>query len=148
MRRFCCWLLLTLVAWAHIDLRLGSLRIGGSEAEVVKALGPPKSKTPPVQEAATGDTVSSWNYPGLELYMTKNAKNYTVRGFHLKSPSKLRTDKGVGIGTSESTLIQAYPQAKKQDNSYTWFDEKAYEQAMFNVKAGKVSEIIVMPGPE
>lgn len=140
--------LLTLAAWGQIALQLGPLRLGCSEASVLKGLGPPTSKTAPREEAATGSIVSDWNYPGLKLTMAKDAGAVHLQGFTLKAPCKLRSPEGVGIGSSEAELKRAYPQAKKSGSVYSWFDEKAYQIANFTLKGGKVVEISAYPGPE
>ncbi|MFN8610566.1 MAG: hypothetical protein U0931_23705 [Vulcanimicrobiota bacterium] len=139
---------LSLAAWGQMTMQLAPLQPRSPESTVLKVLGPPTSKTAPKESAASGYLMSDWSYPGLQLSMAKDTGSFHVEGFRLKAPCKLRTKEGIGIGSSESELTRAYPQAKKSGSVYSWLDEKAYQMNMLTVKAGKVVEIASFPGPE
>jgi len=63
---------------------LGPLKLGMQDGPVVKALGPPKSKSKPIVEAATGLTISEWKWPGLTLWMgrEKAGAPWTLERLH------------------------------------------------------------------
>ena len=73
--------------------RLGGLRLGLPEKDVLKLLGPPAKRGELVFQEADGNYVQDWHYPekGIELLMSagekKSGKNdrqyYRVRAVHL-----------------------------------------------------------------
>jgi hypothetical protein len=102
--------------------QIGTLKYGTSSDEVLKILGQPEEKTESTFEAATGTLVSSWIYKkqGLKLDMSveakgdsKNAKpkiraKMKVNGITAEYPCDYKTKKGLGIGATRESVLDAY----------------------------------------
>lgn len=98
---------------------IGELRLGMTTAEVHAALGVPTYASRPFFEAATGETVTTWQYPreGMTLEMTvsrflgRAPGSSTLRSISVTSPSRRVTSKGIGIGTEVAAIMHAYGRA-------------------------------------
>jgi hypothetical protein len=86
--------------------------MGLSGAAVEKILGAPASKTPVQEEAATGMWVSQWAWPdqgiGLRMASGAQAEAPTVEAIMIAAPCKLRTTRGIGIGSSHADVETTY----------------------------------------
>ena len=77
---------------------------------LVKALGAPRSKTPPGEEAAYGAIVRSWSWPGVDATMVSNQKTgqWRARSIIVRAPIKLATKAGVRIGSTRKQVEARY----------------------------------------
>ncbi len=89
---------------------LGPLRIGMTEAQVVKVVGKPKSKSPAEMMGATGDYVGNWDFGDVNLQMSagKPKGPFRVTAISVAAPSRFKTPEGVGIGATRSELAAVY----------------------------------------
>jgi hypothetical protein len=97
---------------------IGPLRPGMSDAEVVAAVGEPKERGEAYEEAATGDYVQTWRYAdGLSVDLLGDSRRgpWHVGGISIAPPSKLKTARGVGLGTPREEAIRAYKDLLSED---------------------------------
>ncbi len=90
---------------------IGGLRLSATEADLVKKLGKPKSKTKPQLEQGTGEHASSWTWAdGFSATMTSaKAKGpFSPRLLMIAAPSKAKTSRGIGIGSTRAEVEKAY----------------------------------------
>ncbi|HUS31206.1 MAG TPA: hypothetical protein VMZ53_22000 [Kofleriaceae bacterium] len=91
---------------------IGPFKLGMDEANVVKLVGAPKKKAFPVEEGATGEFVSGWEWPalGLTLEMASDRRTgpFHVRSIEIYPPSTYATSRGAKIGMSSAALPALY----------------------------------------
>ena len=138
---------------------IGGLKGGARAPEVIALFGEPTTKSPPVVEEATGETVSTWAWPaqGLEVRVSITADATMVTAITITAPSKLTTSRGVGIGTPRATVESTYaayrtigreagePDPSNEDRIVIG---SVYGGTFFTFKDGKVSDIFVGAGAE
>lgn len=130
----------------------GPVRLGLTDAQLIKAIGAPAAKTPAVLEGATGQHVSDWKYPklGLRLKMgaDKKAGPFTVASFRLQPLCAYRSKHGVGIGSSAADIAKVYKGFVKPERSGQIIVGSEYLGLIFTMKGGKAVEIFVGAGAE
>lgn len=123
---------------------IGGIKIGSSQTDVVKVLGEPKRRTKAQREEATGNTVTTWKWPGVDIVLTKTGKQLRVASIHIAAPSTLATSRGIHIGSARAEVQAGYRRAEdptEDQNSYLVGSE--YGGELFSFKNGKVVEIFV-----
>jgi hypothetical protein len=127
---------------------LGDLKLEMTEKALIKVLGEPKTKGKEIKWEAIDLFVQQWEYPalGLELQMAaqKQKAPKTILMIRAKSPCKLLTLHGLGIGHSEADVIKAYKAFEDKENSKrgeTFVAGSIYGGVIFTFSKGKVSEI-------
>jgi hypothetical protein len=130
--------------------RLGDLRTGLSGTEAQKAISCPAQKGKEVLEGATGDFVQTWRFPGcgVELKMASEKKGgvKTVAAITVTAPCTLRTKQGIGIGSTEAEVIQAYARYNDEDGTQKgrcFVAGSIYGGVIFTFTGGKVSKIFI-----
>lgn len=130
------------------DERLADLLPGAVALDVEKKLGRPASKSQPVLEHATGEFASSWSWPsGESAIMTATKPNAlpTLRLLMVTSPSKHKTSRGIGIGSSRKEIEAAYGAAINKELSNAEFvlvGPEMYDGLKLRLDAkGKVTSI-------
>jgi hypothetical protein len=92
--------------------RIGSLHIGLGEKEALSAIPCPVSKGKEVYLDATGDYAQKWSFPacGIELDMVATSKGSpkSIAAIVIAPPSSLVTSRGIGVGTPEEKVLEAY----------------------------------------
>ena len=133
-------LLLCAPLWAAP--RFGPLYVGAPEGTVLKKLGQPRSKTPEKMEPATGSVITTYSYPGIDVVMEQEmSKIWKVARFTLKPPCRLKSEQGIGIGSTLAEVRKFYPKQKVEDNHLLVGD--VYDALLFRFQKGKVVEIFV-----
>src|SRR5690606_4525823 len=125
---------------------IGGLKIGARQAEVIARLGTPAATTPPNEEAATGDVVSQWTWPGVELWMARDGQDWVVRMFKITAPSTLATSRGIRIGSTRAELAVHYIESTEDeghDRATTYLVGSIYGGEAFTLVGGKVTEILL-----
>lgn len=143
---------------------LGPLKCDMLSEEVTKILDEPEEKTDSNYEAATGELVCSWIYKkkGIKLELSIEAKGdppdvkpkirakWKVRGITIESPCDYKTKKGLGIGASHQSVLDAYKDSPLDfgggKNSLVF--GSIYGGLFFYFKDGKVVKIYLGPGAE
>lgn len=94
------------------DERLGGVGPGSAEADITNLLGKPTTASPVVEEGATGDFTTVWEYPAagvsLVLRATKKEGPFSVKNLSIAAPSKLKTSTGIGVGSLRAAVEAAY----------------------------------------
>ena len=123
---------------------IGGIKIGSSQADVIKVLGQPTHKTKAQREEATGDTVTTWKWPGVDIELAKTGKKLRVASIHVTAPSTLATSRGVHIGSSRAEIQAGYRRSKdKTDDANSYLVGSEYGGELFSFKNDKVVEIFL-----
>ena len=132
------------------DERIGSLRLEMPEKEVGSAISCKPGKGNEILEGATGEYVQVWKYPkcGVILKMNSERKGgpKTVAEITIASPSGLKTDGGIHIGSTESEVVKAYGRYRDTEGSVpgrTFVAGSIYDGMIFTLKNGRVVKIFL-----
>ncbi len=135
--------------------RLGPIRIGDPERDILTELSLPASKGDDIQWGATGTYVQEWSYPdkGLTLQMESpdQDSSKTVLTAMIEAPSAYKTARGIGIGATEAEVRSAYGSVEEAESSTpgeTFVAGSIYGGVIFDFKGGKVSQIFLGAGAE
>jgi len=129
--------------------RIGDLRLGLTEEEVKARIPGKLKKGKERQWAATGEYVQKWAYPdcGVFLEMSSDDKGGAKRvmSITIRSPSLLRTTRGIRIGSTEQELMKAYGPYQDEEMSRRgrFVAGSIYGGVIFSVKAGQVTRIFL-----
>ncbi len=130
-------------------LEIERLALGASASKVVDLLGAPTDKTPVVDEAATGDFVSTWTWvsKGVEAKMTAPSTSgpFSVGSLTIAAPSTLKTVSGIGLGASSADVEAAYGDRINAEESTpdTVVVGSIFGGMLFTIVDGKVTQIFV-----
>ncbi|MGK7925404.1 MAG: hypothetical protein AB4290_09180, partial [Spirulina sp.] len=90
----------------------GWLKLGLSQREILTRLGEPSQKGKDVFWGAIGMYVQEWEYRdrGISLQMESEEPGQPkqILSIAISAPCDLKTNAGIGIGSQEETVIQAY----------------------------------------
>ncbi len=98
---------------------IGPLKLGMTTAEVLQAVGEPRSKDERWEEPATGDFLEIWHHSeGLTLSLKSSDADSPLHlsGISIEAPSKLKTARGVGLGTSRAETKRIYADVMQEDD--------------------------------
>jgi hypothetical protein len=102
---------------------LGALYLGQPSADVVKAIGEPETRGDLIDRPSAGDFAAPWEYPAkgltLELVAPAKAAPLTVASITCSAPCALRTDRGIGVGSSPADVKAAYGDREDKDHPMT-----------------------------
>lgn len=140
---------------------IGNLQRGQTPAQVEAILGKPEKKEDPWEVPATGDIEATWSYPsqGLTVVFAHETEDPASPGkvnkLYAWEASKLKTSRGVGIGSTFAEVKAAYANAndKDQEGNIVYNKERIlvgsiYGGLDFGFKKGKVSSIFIGAGAE
>jgi hypothetical protein len=92
--------------------RLGNLRLGMTPERIIEIWGNPLTQSPRKLDHCIGDYHQDWNYlnQGLVLSLVSDTQDgaQTLEYIQAEAPSKLKTKRGIGIGSSWNAVKQAY----------------------------------------
>lgn len=133
----------------------GVVRQGLPANTALEKFGQPTSKEDRFFEEATGDIIESWTWQEKGITMEMFAPDMTgdvssVRAFTLMPPFDAKSERGVGIGSTEQEVLDAYaglldPSTRPGD---TIVVGSVYGGMFFTITDGKVSSIFVGAGAE
>jgi hypothetical protein len=128
--------------------RLGGLRLGLPEKDVLKLLGSPARRGKLMFQEADGNYVQDWHYPdkGIQLLMSAGEKKSgakTIANITVSAPCTFATRKGIKIGDAESAARKAYTEHVDRESSDpgTLVVGSIYGGIIFDFIEGKVSRI-------
>ncbi len=130
--------------------QVGKLRYGFSEREV-KQIIPGKPRRGPEQWwGADGEYHQEWKYPdgGITLGMVSEKKGgpKSIWSITLTSPSKLQTQKGIRIGSTEQEVNEAYSRFRNADDSKkgeVFVAGSVFGGLIFNFQQDRVSNMFL-----
>ena len=124
---------------------IGGFALGASSDDVVKALGPPVKKSKEETMAATGETVATWSWHGLEITMAKQDAKYTVNAIGVKPPSTAATSRGIHLGSTRAEVEASYERTKEDHDAdgKSLLVGSVYGGELFTFKDGKLVEIFL-----
>jgi hypothetical protein len=137
------------------DAAFGGVALGLSGADVIKVLGPPKTKGKVKSSPAVGLDLSTWTWPakGVEVEMDWTTKkgSPTVHQIVLKAPSTLKNPQGIGIGSTRAEVLAAVGKRVSVETPPT--PERVvmgsiFDGVSFSMKGDKVESILVGAGAE
>jgi hypothetical protein len=91
---------------------LAGLTLGMTADEVTKVLGKPATQTKPAPVGnAKDETGMTWTWPTAkaELAAAPKTTAFTLRSITFLAASKVKTARGVGIGSTRAEILTAYP---------------------------------------
>lgn len=129
---------------------IGSLRIGQSRAEALKAFAS-KPKFGKIEEWGADGCFHQKAFSsadGLEMSFVSDSKNgdQTVESVTIKSPCTFSTKRGIGIGSSYGDVAKAYRahiDPESTERGKLLVAGSVYGGISFLFKSGKVSEIFL-----
>lgn len=148
-----CWLALCFacvcgVAFADGDgvyqrEAIGPLHTRMTAKELVDALGPATTKQAPVQEAATGQWVTQWQwaYASATLVSDRAGGPWAARGVSTTRAS-WSTKKGIHVGSTRDALRKAYASTDTSKDS-TYLVGSPYGGMLFTLDHDTVASIAI-----
>ena len=129
---------------------LGTIKINMTEADLVKQLGQPDSKTVPSLWGADGLMHTDWTYSasGLKINLARQPSDTTSIIFSIAAaaPCKLATKLGVKIGDPKDTVLKAYTDSIDPANADTntrIVIGSVYGGIIIGIESGAVKDIFI-----
>jgi len=126
---------------------LGALRIGSRSGEVVKAVGEPESKSQTGVSEVDAKPHQQWTYTrqGVVLDMVTESGRQEVATITVSSPSTLKTKRGIGIGSPESSVKTAYAAEidPSSPDAQTVVAGTVYGGLIFGLENGRVASLVL-----
>ena len=125
---------------------LGGLKPGMTGKAVIAVLGKPSSKSKPEVEGATGDVIATWEWKkaAVRAVVADAKKKPIVRNLQLGSGARLKTKKGVGIGSTLAELDAAYAAVRRPSDdgeNRSYLVGTLYDGMVFELADGKVTSV-------
>ncbi|MEA5471182.1 hypothetical protein [Spirulina sp. 06S082] len=126
------------------------LKLGLSETEILTQLGTPSEKKEDIFWGAIGMYVQKWEYGdrGIRLQMQSEqpGEPKQVLSIVITEPCELKTNAGIGIGSSKEEVVQAYrhyqdPYSHPESESFV--AGTAYGGLIFSFENNRVKEIFI-----
>lgn len=126
------------------------LKIGLTETEILTRLGTPSEKKEDLFWGAIGMYVQKWEYGdrGIRLQMQSEqpGEPKQVLSIVITEPCELKTNAGMGIGSSKEEVVQAYrhyqdPYSHPESESFV--AGTAYGGLIFSFENNRVKEIFI-----
>jgi hypothetical protein len=141
-------------AWAAKEFPYDKEQIGklhlGLAAQAVQQLIPGKPVLGPEElMGADGQYHQEWKYSqaGVILGMVSEKKggHKTIDSITITSPSKLKTQRGIGIGSSAAAVAQAYGRFRNKEDSTPerFVAGSNFGGVIFSFQQGQVSSIFI-----
>lgn len=133
------------------DVQIGWLKEGMPRAAIIAQLGEPARREGPMEEGATGEwiTFAAWPAAGISIDFSATTEGgaQTARGITVVAPFAGKTDRGIGIGSTEGAVRAAYGDALDPRGGLV--AGSVYGGVFFGLDdQGRVSRIFVGPGAE
>jgi hypothetical protein len=130
--------------------QIGKLHIGLSAKEIKQIITSQPTRGPEELMGADGQYHQEWKYSeaGVTLGMVSEKKGglKTIGSMTITAPSKLQTQRGIGIGSSEAEVGKAYGSCRNAEESRPGellVAGSIFGGVMFDFQQGKVSRIFI-----
>lgn len=118
--------------------------------EVIKQMGEPERKSDAAVWGADGLEHQQWFYKakGLELDFVRGDKGIqSIASAYISSPSKLKTSRGIGVGSTRIEVMEAYKEDISQEENSIGPDVivagTVYGGLTFKLENDKVASIFI-----
>jgi hypothetical protein len=155
-----CWALLLVIGligsaafaaneFPYAKEQIGRLHLGLAAKEVTQIIPGQPTRGPEELWGADGEYHQEWKYPkaGITLGMVseKKAGLKTIDSMTITSPSKLQTQRGIGIGSNAAEVAKTYgPFRNAEDSTPERFVAGSnFGGVIFSFQQGKVSRIFI-----
>ena len=122
-----------------------SFELDGDGVEGVR--GTPSKRSPVAKEEAEGLVVSTWQWPkqGIEIRMAAESKvgPFRVSSMVARAPSRRRTSKGIGLGSTPEAIEEAYGKTLTHVDETSVVVGSMYGGIHFELEDGKVRSIFI-----
>lgn len=139
-------------AYDYTRESLGELTFELDAVGVQSVLGAPSEKSPVAEEEASGSYVTTWEWPkqGVEIRLSsENARGpFRIDSIAARAPSRLRTAKGIGLGSTPAAIQEAYGREQTRVDESSVLVGSPYGGVHFELEGGKVSAIFIGAGAE
>jgi hypothetical protein len=135
--------------FAYDREQIGQLHLGLPAKEVQQLIPGQPSRGPEELWGADGQYHQEWKYSqaGIDLGLASEKKGgpKSVASITVTSPSKLQTQRGIGIGSTAAEVAQAYgPFRNAEDSTPDHFVAGSnFGGVIFTLEQGRVSSIFV-----
>lgn len=131
--------------------RIDWMKIGLPAKDVIAKLSEPPRKGKTLYNSATGYNEEQWLYPdkGIVLHIwstPKDGEKKTIGAIIIKKPCALKTQLGIGIGSTETevkTVYAKYIDKNEGEPGKRIIAGSVYGGIVFLLKDGKVNEIFI-----
>lgn len=130
--------------------KIGDFSMGLSEKDLEKKINCPLKRGKEELWGADGIYHQTWDYPACGLRFDMNSAQKggikSVDSITVTAPSKLKTKRGIQIGSTEKAVIKAYGHDKNAEDSVskeTFVAGSLYGGLIFNFKHNRVTEIFL-----
>lgn len=130
--------------------QIGQLHLGLAEKAVKQIVPGQPARGPEKLWGADGQYHQEWKYPAagitLGLVSEKKGGPKSIERITVTSPSKLQTQRGIGIGSTEAEVAKAYgPFHNAEDSGHFggFIAGSVFGGVMFKFQQGKVSRIFI-----
>lgn len=136
------------------SVRVGWLREGMPYADIVAKLGEPTYHEGLIEEGATGEwvTTSRWQRDGIGIIFSADTRDgeQTARNIDVTAPFDGKTERGIGIGSTEDEVRAAYgAMLDPRGGPDALIAGSVYGGITFGIDdQGRVARIMMGPGAE
>jgi hypothetical protein len=135
--------------------KIGDFSLGQSEKELKNKIHCPLKRGPDTLWEADGIYHQTWDCydAGISFDMVSDREggSKTIASIMISAPSTLKTQRGIGIGSSEQAVIQAYQHEKDAEATMpteVFVAGSVYGSLMFQFQNDQVTSIFLGAGAE
>lgn len=130
--------------------RVGAIKFGLTSKQVIELIGEPDKIEEPFMSEVDGETYQHFYYRSKGVFLSfvlKSDSIKEVRLIEIKAPCSLMTSRNIGIGSSQSEVIDAYKEYVNTEfsDSSEIVAGSLYGGIVFSIQNQKVKSIYIGP---